>query len=128
MRRLMGIDYGKRKIGIAIALEGWPEPIAVIHNNNRLSARLDTLAKQYQVEEIVIGLPEGSLVPEIIKFGKDLSEKIQRKVVYSSENLTSREAIDKMIQAGKKRNYRAKQEDAFAAALILESYLEKNNV
>jgi len=49
-------------------------------------------------------------------------------VAFQDETLTSRSALAKMIAAGKKRQFRRQKEDAAAAALILESYLEEQHV
>ena len=42
-----------------------------------------------------------------------------------NRTLTTKQAIARMVEAGKKRKYRREQEDAFAAALILQNYLDK---
>ncbi len=128
MKRLLGIDYGRRKVGVAISLQGWPEPLTVLENDQRLFDRLSAVVKKHQIEEIVVGLPDGLLADEVSQFGQKLSKKTRLEVHFASEILTSREAIDKMIQAGKKKQFRARREDAFAAALILDHFLERQDV
>jgi len=49
-------------------------------------------------------------------------------VFYQDESLTSKEAIAKMIEIGKGKKFRKEKEDAFAAALILQDWLNLKNV
>jgi putative Holliday junction resolvase len=109
-------------------MDGWPKPLDVFRKDQRLFCRLKKLIGQYEVAGIVVGLPEGELVGEVKRFGRKLRQQLKQPVWFVSESLTSQEAIGKMIQAGKPRQFRAKMEDAVAAALILQTYLERENV
>ena len=73
---------------------------------------------------ISIGLPEGKIVPQVKQFAEELSQKTGIPVIFQDETLTSQEAVAKMIMAGKRRKARREKEDAVAAALILQSYLD----
>lgn len=126
MKTILGIDYGLKKIGLALATDGWPEPIGVEENRVGVLAKISRLCFQKQVDEVVIGLPEGKLVSEVKHFAKKLQNLISLPVVFHPETLTTKHAIAKMIEAGKKKKVRQKKKDAFAAALILQSFLRKN--
>lgn len=122
----LGIDYGRSKIGLAIAEDGLARPLEVISSNKDLLVKLSRLCQEQVIGKIIIGLPEGRLEEEVRKFGQKLAKLSSLPVKFEPETLTTQEAIAKMIQAGKKQKARKKKEDAFAAALILQSYLEKN--
>lgn len=125
--RILGIDYGRQKIGLAISEGILAEPLKVIKQDQSL-AEIKKICKDQQVTKIIIGLPESGLVEEIKLFAQKLSAATGLTTTFQDEALTSRSAIVKMIAAGKNKKFRRQKEDAVAAALILESYLEKNDV
>lgn len=128
MSRVLGIDYGLRKIGLALTDGEWAEPLIVIGNKKeKVLHTLQLICQKESIEEIVIGLPESGLVKEIQKFGSDLAKITGLTVSYQDENLTTQDAIVRMIAAGKSRKARKKDEDAVAAALILQSWLDQKN-
>jgi len=126
MSRVLGIDYGLRKIGLALTDGELAEPLMVIGNKKeKVLHNLQVICQKEAIEKIVIGLPESGLVKEIQKFGNNLAKITSLAVFYQDENLTTQDAIAKMIAAGKSRKARKKDEDAVAAALILQSWLDQ---
>lgn len=130
--RILGIDYGLRRIGLALADAGLAEPLQVIQQpvcraNGRgetaVLHKIASLCQQFRIEKVVIGLPEGKLAPRVKKFGEELARLIKVTLVYQDETLTSQDAVVKMIEAGKKKQDRQKKSDAIAAAIILQKYL-----
>ena len=57
--------------------------------------------------------------------GRSLQQELAVKVAYQDESLTSQEAVEKMVEAGKPLKKRRQQKDLFAACLILQSFLLK---
>lgn len=126
--RLLGLDFGLKKVGVALFLDDWPKPLAVWSNDQQLFSQINKIAMAEGIEKIVVGLPEGAMEKEVRSFGQKLAQTLDLPVEFSSECLTTDDAIDKMLKSGRKRRYRRKMEDAVAAALILENYLEKKHV
>ncbi|KPJ70484.1 hypothetical protein AMJ51_01730 [Microgenomates bacterium DG_75] len=126
--RILGIDFGLAKIGLAIADDGLAQPLGVVKNGQPALAKIARLVGQEQIEKIVIGVSEGKIGQKTRKYGEWLKTMTGVKVVFQDETLTTKEAIAKMIEAGKKKKYRQEKEDAFAAAIILQAYLDKLNV
>jgi len=124
--RILAIDYGLRRIGLATTNGVLPYPWGVIVNNIKGIKTINTLCKTHQIEKLVIGLPEGKLASKVKNFGQSLSQKTSLPVEFQDETLTTQESIAKMVEAGKKRKVRKQKQDAFAAALILQKYLQKN--
>jgi putative Holliday junction resolvase len=120
---LLGIDYGLKKIGLAVAEAGLVTPLKVVKNDSALRAVVE-ICRQQDIGKIVLGLPTGKMAPAIRRFGTELSLATGLKVNYHDETLTSQEAIAKMVAIGKGRKARKEKQDAFAAALILQNYLE----
>lgn len=125
---ILGIDFGLRHLGLAISDGFLAEPLTTILIKNEAQAlqNLVLICGQNKVKKIVFGLPEGKLVPLIKTFAQKLSQKTQLPVFFQAEDLTSQEAKQKMIEAGKPRKKRQTDEHLIAACLILQAYLDSH--
>ncbi|NOY35937.1 MAG: Holliday junction resolvase RuvX [bacterium] len=148
--RLLGIDYGTKKIGIALSDERgeFALPHSVIENcpskkcAEAAAARIGEICGKEGVGKIILGESvdykgRPNPVMEKIRVFKALLEKeIGLPVVYQSEVLTTKESLrrapDRIGPRGKVSRKRAdreiKKSDASAAALILRSFIEKQKV
>ena len=133
--RIMAIDYGDARTGVAISdptgfLAGYTE---VIHSRRgeQVCARLAELVEQYQVEELVMGFPrnmdgtEGPRAELYRTFAGQVEAATGRKPVLWDERRTTIEAHDILHASGKKMKNHKKTVDAVAATLILEGYLTR---
>lgn len=126
--RILGIDFGIAKIGLAIADDGLAQPIGVIKNHRKTLMKIVQLVEQEKIEKIIIGVSEGKIGQKAKEYGKQLGKITGIEVFFQDETLTTKEAVAKMIEAGRKKKYRQEKEDAFAAAIILQAFLDKQNV
>lgn len=124
---VLAVDFGLKKIGLAIAEENLAMPLRVLTNDSRIFGQLAQICQKEEVGRVVIGQPEGKIGRKAVDFGKKLASHLEIPIVFHAEVLTTREAIAKMIEAGKKRKGRREKEDAVAAALILQEYLDRQN-
>lgn len=122
----LSLDYGRSKVGLAFSEGFLSQPLTVFKNNPKLLQKIRRLCQEKLIDQIVIGLPEGELQEEIKNFGQKLEKFTSLPVAFEPETLTTKEAIAKMIAAGKKKKVRQEKVDAFAAALILQSFIDKN--
>lgn len=126
--KILGIDYGKAKVGLALADDNvkLAYPLSVLRFKERsdLEEKIKAVVEKEEVEKVVIGLPEGVFRREIEDFGARLKRKLNIPIVFWDETLTTKEAQTLSIEAGIKRKKRKSLEDAYAASIILESYLE----
>ena len=127
---LMAIDYGSRRIGIAISDSGvLATPHCVLRNDGDVVERLADLARQLGADTIVLGIPRRPHSDRHEKTFRDLAERLRQKtckeVVLWDEALTTAEAADRLREAGRKRRD-TKDIDMHAAAVILQSYLDAN--
>lgn len=121
---ILGIDYGKKRIGVAISLYGkLAKPLGVYSRKN-FDKELSTLLKSQKVEKAVIGITNGKLQKEIEAFARLIEKQYGLKTILEDETMTSFWAQKDLIQTGTKKKKRKKQLDAYAASLILEKYLE----
>ena len=122
-KKILGVDFGEKRIGLAIAINDLAEPLSIIKVDD-LDIAIEKIAgicQQEEIREIVLGLPSGS--ERVKKFGQRLVEETGLKVVFWDETLTSEEALSKMIQAGKSQKKRRNLDD-ISAAIILQEYLD----
>lgn len=124
--RILGVDFGLAKIGLAIADSSLAQPLGVIKNNKQTLAKIARIVEEEQIEMIVIGVSQGKIGEKAKKYGEKLKQLTGLRIVLQDETLTTKEAIDKMIEAGRGKKYRQEKEDAFAAAIILQSFLNKS--
>ena len=131
--RIMAIDYGDARTGIAVSdptgsLTGYT---AVIRSRDpeRVSEEIAALAEQHGVEEIVMGFPrnmDGTEGPRA-KFCRDFAIQVERaagkQVVLWDERRTTVEAHGILHASGKRMKDHKKSVDAVAASLILEGCL-----
>lgn len=125
--RILGIDYGRKKIGLAWSETILAEPLMVLRGETleQLISKIKKIVQEKSAQEIVIGISENSMAAETRAFGEKLKEALLLPVNYQDETLTSREAQKLAISAGVRRGKRKAMEDAYAAALMLQSYLDE---
>lgn len=131
--RKMGVDYGDKRIGIAFTdpLNIICSPYEVYKNVGKEDAlkHLDKLIKNFDVDEVAIGLPlnmDGSEGKRAIlhrQFGEDLANLSGVKVHFIDERLTSAEAEEMLIESGMRREKRKEVIDKIAAQIILQSFM-----
>jgi len=124
--KILGIDYGLAKVGLALADENLAQPLKVVKNSPRLIEKITRFCQTEGVEKIVIGLPEGKISGAVRKFAADLALATNLPIIFWDETLTSREAVAKMVAAGKRQKARREEEDAVAAAIILQNFIDSD--
>ena len=134
MGRILAIDYGKRRTGLAVtdALRITANPLLTIETKDLLSWLKDYVSRE-RVDRIVIGYPrqmngeDSETVPAIRACEAQIRKQLpQMQVVEWDERFTSVLAHKAMIAGGMKKKDRQDkaQVDRLAACIILESYLE----
>lgn len=127
----LGIDFGKKRIGLALG-EAIPRGIGFVDGTRPLESIIDEISetcKKNEVLKIVIGLPflgsgdEGSLAVKAREFGNELSKKTNLPVIFEEEQYTSAEAERILTEGGVKYDRKDGKVDEMAAILILEQYL-----
>lgn len=135
MARVLGIDYGSRRIGLAISDPDQiiATPLAVIEAEGRPAddaANLAQIAPQHEVAEFVIGLPlnkdgsEGKQAQVTRQMGRTLAETSSLPVHFYDERYTTHAAIGAMRQAEVRRRKRSDRLDKVAASIMLQAFLD----
>ncbi len=127
---ILGIDWGQRKIGLAIAEEeiAIASTLETLENNNEIFERLLKVAKEYKITKMIIGksshLSQDDNVEKIEKFAATCMEKCDVKIIFEEEMFSTREAHENLKKAGKKRI--GEKDDAESARIILQQYLDNH--
>jgi putative Holliday junction resolvase len=126
--RILAIDYGQKKVGIALSTSRLTEPYKVIRFNSikTLIKEIGEIINKEQIEKLVIGVSDGEMGEESKRFGEKLKKELKLLVDFQDETLTTQKAQELSFEAGIKRKKRKELEDAYSAALILEAYLDSN--
>lgn len=135
--RIMGLDFGSKTVGVAISDELLitAQGIEIIRRKeeNKLRqtlARIEELIAEYDVTEIVLGLPKNmnGTEGERVQLSMDFKEKLERRtgllVTMWDERLTTVAANNAMMEAGIRREHRKDYVDKIAAIFILQGFLD----
>ena len=123
----MGIDFGRAKIGLAISEGFLAEPYSVIRyeQEKELLEKIKVLVDKEKIDKVVVGVSEGKSAEEATSFGEKLRE-LGLEVIFFDETLSTVSAQELSREAGMKRKKRKALEDAFAASVMLQSFLDSN--
>jgi len=137
MAKVLGIDYGDRRIGLAITDEDrrYSFALKTLDNKNQAQylSELKEICDQESVDEIVIGLPlnqEGEEGPAAIKvkqFAESLKEATGVNCSFIDERFTTVMATKLHQEAGKKAKKTKDIIDQDSAVIILQTFLDKSN-
>ena len=123
--KYLGVDFGLRRIGLAISEGELASPWQILEVKNFSDAvgRISQIIAQENFQKIVVGLPEGKMGKNVLRFVRVLREQ-GFEVETTDETLSSQKALETMIEAGVKQKKRQHQDD-YSAAEILQQFLDK---
>jgi len=131
MHRILGIDYGEKRVGLALSdpMHMIASPYKTIPNNPDLIVAIQSIMKAEIVEIVVVGLPKGMKGQEtaqtkhVTSFVEYLNQN-DIKVELVDERLTSISAKKALVEQGIKTGHNKGLIDQTAAAIILQQYLD----
>ena len=138
--RIMGLDYGSRTVGVAVSdrllitAQGVETVCRTKENKLRQTlARIQALCEEYDVGEIVLGLPKnmnntiGDRAEKSLEFAEMLKKRTGLPVVMWDERLTTVAANRTLMETGVRREHRKEYIDQIAAVFILQGYLDRKS-
>lgn len=137
MGRILGIDYGTKRVGVAETddLKIIASPLTTVHSKDIISFILD-YSEKYDLEAIVVGEPKNlnnkntHATSLVNNFVTNLSRKIKGvQIILEDERFTSKMASNAMILGGVKKSKREEKGnlDKVSASIILQSYLDRSS-
>lgn len=138
MGRVMAVDWGRRRVGVALSdptkLLACPRPTLQDLDTPRLLAALEKMAKEEEVETVLVGLPahmdgrEGDSAKEARTLGESLVARLPGvNLLFVDERLSTRQARDLLHEKGEKARKASGRIDQMAAAVLLQAYLDGEN-
>lgn len=134
--RVMGLDVGARRIGVAVSdpLGITAQGLETLQRKNKRSdfGHLGRVIRQYEVQEIVVGLPlrmsgaEGTQSEKMRVFAEELRKEFRLPVHLWDERLTSAEANRFLRETELSIEKRGRAVDRMAAVLILQGWMEQH--
>ena len=132
MGRLLAIDYGHKRLGLALSDEthSIASPLPAELRGEKLFSQLQRLCITHAVDKIVIGLPvtmrgkEERAAESIRAFAEQLGKQLKLPIVLLDERLTTAQAEKLMIGHSVSRKRRKEHIDSLAAAILLQTYLD----
>lgn len=126
MTKILAIDFGTKRVGVAVSRGTLAEPLEVLANQDDLFDKLGEIINREKIEKIVVGLSEGEMAIKTEKFVEELKVITEVPIEFFDETLSSQAVENRLQQQGIKKSTRSGQIDHFAAAIILEDWLEQN--
>ena len=137
MKRVLGLDYGTKTVGVAVSDELFltAQGLETItrKDENKLRktlARIEEIFKEYGVDEIVLGYPKNmdNSVGERGQATEEFRDRLEKRcglpVILWDERLTTMESERILMDGGIRRENRKSRIDWMAASLILQSYMD----
>jgi putative Holliday junction resolvase len=138
MTRTLCIDFGKKRLGIAVSdpLNITAQSVEVITRTNikKDLHRIKSIVEEYKVSKIIIGLPlnmdgtKGISAEDTENFGKILKKEIAVKIEFLDERLSTAQGERILLEADVSRQNRKKYIDKISAQLILQNYMEMHSI
>ena len=133
MNRILGLDFGRARIGVAISdeLQMLAHPLETIPAHEEPASRVAEIVREKQVDHVVAGIPRqmngqiGTAATEVLEFVEKLRAILPCPVVTWDERLTTVAAHRALREAGKKTRDTRGYVDQVAAQMILQSYLDR---
>jgi putative Holliday junction resolvase len=131
-RRILGIDLGRARIGVAVSdeLGMLAHPVETIAANANPERRIAELVREKDAERVIVGLPRhmngsaGIGATEALAFAKKLQEMLPCEVLTWDERLTTTAANRALRESGRKTRHTRGVVDQVAAQMILQGYLD----
>ena len=134
MGRILALDYGDKKIGVAISdpMKIITKPLRIIMNlgYKRVLNEINDLIKELDIEMIVVGMPitmkntSSKQTQKVIEFINQLKDDLSIDIEPYDERLTSKMATKSLVMQGIKTGHNKHEIDKTSAAIFLQNYLD----
>jgi len=123
LNHYLGLDYGEKHIGVAIAKTFLADPYQTIPTDKAIPL-LQALITQHAITHIVLGLSENVIGEKTKVFAKELEAAFHLPIIFHDETLSSYETRAELAKLGVKKKLREAKIDHYVAAAILQDYLD----
>ncbi|NCN82625.1 MAG: Holliday junction resolvase RuvX [Candidatus Pacebacteria bacterium] len=122
MTKVLGIDFGTKRIGLALSFASLAEPLTIVENDATVFANIQQIITKEKVGQLVCGISEGEMAVKTKQFATELALFTKLPIEYVDETLSS-QVVRAKTQTKRSSNSH-KPVDHFAAAEILQEWLD----
>ena len=123
--KILAFDFGLSRIGVALSYDTLAEPLEIIPNNDSTFQQVEKLINTHQPGILLVGLSEREMAQLSRDFAQKLEKHFSLPVHFMDENLSSKEVHQKLAQRDRKHRQYKGPIDHYAAAIILQNYLDE---
>lgn len=121
---ILALDYGTKRVGVAISRGSLAEPLTILPNDPALFTQIQHLIDANRVERVVVGLSENVMADLTQEFISQLKKKVTIPIQVTDETLSSYTVASQLKESGAKLKQRQQPIDDRAAAVFLQEYLD----
>jgi putative Holliday junction resolvase len=134
MNPILGIDFGRARIGLAISdeLRFLAHPLETIRNDKAAIAKIAEIVRDRKIDKVIVGVPRhmsgelGESANAALEFVSRLRAQLPCAIETSDERLTTIAAERALRESGKKTRNTRHVIDQVAAQMILQTYLDRH--
>lgn len=121
--KTLGIDYGTKRVGVAVSYASLAEPLTILENDEHLLREVKKIVNEHKVKRIVVGLSENEMAKKTQAFAESLQNELKLPICFNDETLSSYQ----VHQFLRLHNLKERQGpiDHLAAAVILQNFLDR---
>lgn len=133
--RILAIDYGEKRIGLAITdpMKIIAFPLTSFANDKNLWSMFQKIFDEYPISEIALGYPlkesggKSEITESVEKFREELKKRTKAEIVFFDERYTSKIASQRILESvtSKKKRKEKSRIDEQAALILLQDYLNR---
>lgn len=123
----LAIDFGTKRIGLAISIATLADPLTIIPNNEKAIEQIKKICEKENVKQLLVGISEQTMAQKTKQFAQELKEAINLPIIFADETLSSKETHQKLATSHMKMSKRQAPIDHYAASQFLQEWLDLEN-
>ena len=122
--KVLALDYGTVRIGVAVSAGTLADPLVILPNDDSIFQTVVQICSENEVELILVGLSENLMAEKTKEFVSELRKHVSIPIIYTDETLSSHTVHQKLLVL--KKSTRSGKVDHYAAAEFLQNWLDEN--
>lgn len=126
MKKILAIDYGTQRIGLAVNRLTLAEPLMIVESNEFVFEKIKQVIEQEEIDLILVGISENEMAVKTKEFAQELQQIAAIPLEFTDETLSSKSVHQKLATSAMKLKKRQGPIDHYAAAEFLQEWLDTN--
>lgn len=123
----LAIDFGTKRIGLAISIATLADPLTIIPNDDRATQEIKKICEREGVKQLLVGISEQAMAEKSRAFAEELKKTINLPLFFADETLSSKETHQKLATSHMKLSKRQGPIDHYAASQFLQDWIDLEN-